>query len=156
LPTLAALTAILKGMPDEVISGIVEDGWQLVLVAEEDDLRDHVGDVDADRVTGVTSFSERRIYLLDDPDTVPATVLHEVAHVLDKSAGWFSSSVEWQEAYAAERTAYAETNSYASSTYKEMFAEVCNDLMLDRKEKLTACPRCSELAAAFLDGLGKT
>ena len=153
--TLAALTTILKELPDEVISGMDEDGWQLALVGEEGELRDLVGaEVAADRVTGVTVFSERRIYLLDDPDSVPTTILHEVAHVLDMSAGWFSSSAEWQEAYAAEKGPYAETNAYASSSDKEMFAEVCNDLLLAREEKLTACPCCSQLASAFLDGLG--
>lgn len=148
-----AASAALRLAPEEALSRMASAGWKVVFTATRD-LREFVS-IDASREpVGVCAWREREIFVKATVQCAATTTLHEVSHWIDRDSGWASSGEEWASAYEAEREAYRAISAYAASDAREMFAEVCNDVLLGRSDNVKAAPRCAALAEECLRRYG--
>ena len=140
---VSAAKAALSLAPRGALERMLEEGWR-VAVTSERDLAAYV-DLGGATVNAVTVFDEKRIYVSASTDAEDV-VLHELAHWMDKKAGWFSSGDEWEDAYEEEKAAIAATDPYAASSREEALAETVNALLLGREKYAAAAPRCAAVA----------
>ncbi len=149
----AAALETLTRVPASAAERMADEGWRVVFTASRD-LRDFTGALYGEEPLGVTVWAEKRIYVRATLGCAASTTLHEVAHWIDRDGGWLSSRTEWAEAYEAERGAYAEASEYAAGDAREMFAEVCDDVLLGRSANEGLAPRCAAIARRWLAEYG--
>ena len=145
---IAAAKAALSLAPTTALERMLAEGWKVVITSERD-LSAYV-DLGDTTVNAVTVFDEKRIYIATAADA-ETVALHEVAHWMDREAGGFSSSGEWEAAYEEEKPAYAEIDAYAASSKKEALAEMTNALLLGREKDAAAAPKCAAAAYGFIE-----
>lgn len=149
----AAAEATLTRAPVEALRRLRTYGWKVVFTADRD-LREFVTTAGGSEPLGVTAWAEKRIYVKATVGCAATTTLHEVSHWVDRESGWASSTDEWGQAYAAEKDAYAQLSAYAAADAREMFAEVCDDVLLGRSGNAAKAPRCAEICERVLAQYG--
>lgn len=149
----AAAEETLSYAPKDALRRLGAYGWKVVFT-ESRDLREFVATPGGDEPLGVTAWAEKRIYVKATVGCASSATLHEVSHWIDRESGWASSTDEWLEAYEAEKGAYASVSAYAAADAREMFAEVCDDVLLGRLANTTRAPRCAEICGQVLARYG--
>lgn len=151
--TKAAAEAALGQAPAGALGLMAEQGWEVVFTAGRDLAEFAEGQGIAEPL-GVTVWAEKRIYVRATVACAAQTTLHEVGHWIDRAGGWLSSRDEWSRAWEAERGAYAAVSAYAASDAREMFAEVCDDVLLGRSDNQDRAPMCAAIARRWLQEYG--
>ena len=151
--TKAAAEAALGQAPAGALGLMAEQGWEVVFTASRDLAEFTEGQGIAEPL-GVTVWAEKRIYVRATVACAAQTTLHEVGHWIDRVGGWLSSRDEWSRAWEAERGAYAAVSAYAASDAREMFAEVCDDVLLGRSDNQDRAPMCAAIARRWLREYG--
>lgn len=149
----AAAEETLSYAPAEALRAMGEQGWKVVFTGSRD-LREFVATAGAAEPLGVTVWADKRVYVKATVGCASTTTLHEVSHWIDRESGWPSSSEEWLAAYEAERGAYASVSAYAAADAREMFAEVCDDVLLGRLANTAKAQRCAEICGRVLAQYG--
>lgn len=149
----AAAEETLSLAPEDALRRLGAYGWKVVFT-ESRDLREFVTTPGGDEPLGVTAWAEKRIYVKATVGCASSTTLHEVSHWIDRESGWASSTGEWMEAYEAEKGVYASVSAYAAADAREMFAEVCDDVLLGRSANTAKAPRCAEICGQVLAQYG--
>lgn len=145
------LDAALSLLPEGVLDDFQEQGWKIVLTTHDINA-EHSGIDFGNELAGLTSHTERTVYLQADPVQLARSALHEMGHYMDSRLGWPSQSPEFKEAYEAERESYASFYEYGSTNEYEMFASMYRDILMGVRGGDTAAPRCTALVKEAIRG----
>lgn len=147
------LDAALTLLPEGVLDDFQEQGWKIVLTTHDINA-EHSGIDFGKELAGLTSHTERTVYLQADPVQLARSALHEMGHYMDSRLGWPSQSPEFKEAFEAERESYASFYEYGSTNEYEMFASMFRDVLMGVRGGDTAAPRCTALVKEAIQGKG--
>ncbi len=145
------LDAALALLPQGVLDDFEEQGWKIVLTTHDINA-EHSGIDFGQELAGLTSHTERTVYLQADPAQLARSALHEMGHYMDSRLGWPSQSPEFKEAFAAERDSYASFYEYGATDEYEMFASMCRDVLMGVRGGDKAAPRCTALVKEAIQG----
>ena len=145
------LDAALSLLPEGVLDDFQEQGWKIVLTTHDINA-EHSGIDFGKELAGLTSHTERTVYLQADPVQLARSVLHEIGHYMDSRLGWPSQSPDFKEAFEAERESYASFYEYGATDEYEMFASMCRDVLMGVRGGDKAAPRCTALVEEAIQG----
>lgn len=113
-------------VPIEIIESFIEDGWQVQLVDNCDDLYgDKLGLYE---IQAVTDSRVKTIFINDNVKAIKSSLIHEVGHYVDWKLNFISNTTEFNRVYDSERkcfqcTTQGNSQCYVISTPMEYFAE---------------------------------
>lgn len=106
-------------LPLHVVEKFNEEGWNFIVTTR------NIEDVYQSRTEntiGLTIYSKKRVYVLNNESYIASAVIHEFAHAYDNINGYLSYSKEWLSIYNEERT-QSGFSEYFITDPREYFAE---------------------------------
>ena len=135
-------------LPKALIEELTDKGWKFIVTTRniEDTYQSKTKNT-----IGLTIYSKKRIYVLNNEGYIASAVIHEFAHALDCLNNYISFSDEWIAIYNEERakSGYAE---YFTNDSREFFAESVQQYYTYREMVRKNTPKCYEFIKNLMAG----
>ena len=128
-------------VPQNVLTAMSEDGWQVVLTTENLSERYFQGIYST--VNAVTDSTIKTIWINKTQRAITKSTLHEVGHYLDYKFGIINRSDDFQRVYEAEKDNFKVVGgsaTYARSSSQEYFGEAFQQCILHPESMQTNAP----------------
>lgn len=140
----------IEKLPKAFINELTNEGWKFIITTRniEDTYQSKTKNT-----IGLTIYSKKRIYVLNNEGYIASAVIHEFAHALDFLNDYISFSDEWIAIFNEERaqSGYAE---YFISDSREFFAESVQQYYTYREMVRKNTPKCYEFIKNLMKNYG--
>ena len=144
-----AIQKSLSIIPTSIVQQFVNEDWQIVVQKEGRPLDYQGGELSA---SGITSHSDKTIYLESNALIASDVLLHEFGHYFDKINARYSEQEEWQQVYVDEwKNLYVLTHIFHDvDSSAEYFAEIFKYSLTKPELIQQLCPQSSKLMNQLL------
>ena len=137
----------LEQIPDNLYN-ILKKEWKIYITNE--DLNEKFFDGELGYIPGVTVWTQKEIYIINNYDKIEMTTLHEIGHAIDCELK-INEKEEWINIYNEEILLADFMTNHCKSTVKEYFAESFSSYIKYPKLLEEKCPKTNEYIKQLIE-----
>lgn len=121
----------LEKVPENIKEKLENEGWNIHITNKN--LADEFKVEGYDKISGLTVYEEKNIYVEARSTAIKSSLIHEIGHAIDSSSGFISQNNDFNDIYKNEQNSFVESgnedSSYGTTSNIEYFAESFNQFI---------------------------